>query len=554
MLSEAFFAEVCEGPVRGEVMHVLRRIENTQRKLLILGFERETRERADVEVLVPDLGEAWDLLLLAEDAAPGVVDEVIMFPTVGLWFRRALETVVDGHVDTPAKRAEIGVVHAVAAAAALRAGLSFDIRVPVTQGVVSLPTVGHYEIAVDPSVDFVPLHHSEAGTKVEHVKFRPVRRHRSTASGVVLEVVFEDTDPHRAFADNPAAPDPLSDTEFERWCAQLDAAWETLVGWDRRYAEELSVGLLSLAPLTREGKLVGASSASAFGAIALCEKPSADELADALVHELQHSKLNAVLECASLHRTDEVDYFYAPWRDDPRPLNGVLHGIYAFTSVVEFWRARRGLVSEGRAAKADYAFVLRALQVRMAIDDIASTAQLNHWGRIFLDKLSSRLAVCEDDLTEADRTGPVAKLVADHRALWRVRHVVPDGPGIARLADAYLAGEAKLTGSTLDHRIAEEPVPGASDRAPLFKAQALGLATTHADPADLACAAGDVEAATAAYRRRLEADPDDEQAWAGLTLTLNTARPEVARALHRELRTRAVDRPDPVRLAGWSAG
>ncbi|MEU4768031.1 HEXXH motif-containing putative peptide modification protein [Actinosynnema sp. NPDC023794] len=554
MLSEAFFAEVCEGPVRGEVMHLLRRIENTQRKLLILGFERETRALADVEVLVPDLGEAWDLLLLAEDAAPGVVDEVIMFPTVGLWFRRALETVVDGHIDTPAKRAEIGVVHAVAAAAALRAGLSFDIRVPVTQGVVSLPTVGQYEVAVDLSVDFMPLHHSESGTKVEHVKFRPVRRHRSTASGVVLEVVFEDTDPHRAFADSPAAPDPLSDTEFERWCAQLDAAWEILVGWNRRYAEELSVGLMSLAPLTREGKLVGASSASAFGAIALCEKASADELADALVHELQHSKLNAVLECVSLHGTDEVDYFYAPWRDDPRPLNSVLHGIYAFTSVVEFWRARRGLVSEGRAAKADYAFVLRALQVRMAIEDIASTAQLNHWGQIFLEKLSSRLAACEDDLTEAERTGPVAKLVADHRALWRVRHVMPDGPGIAGLADAYLAGEAKPTGSALDHRIAEEPVPGASDRAPLFKAQALGLATINADAADLACAAGDVEAATAAYRRRLEADPDDEQAWAGLALTLNTARPEVVRALHRELRTRPVDRPDPVLLAGWSAG
>jgi hypothetical protein len=100
-------------------------------------------------------------------------------------------------------------------------------------------------------------------------------------------------------------------------------------------------------------------------------------------------------------------WFYAPWRDDPRPLNGVLHGIYAFTSVVEFWCARRRQVPEDQAAAADFAFVLRSLQVRAAIDDIASSAPLNEWGGLFLETLSSRLAACEVDLTEARKPSSI---------------------------------------------------------------------------------------------------------------------------------------------------
>jgi len=41
--------------------------------------------------------------------------------------------------------------------------------------------------------------------------------------------------------------------------------------------------------------------------------------------------LNAVVELVDLPGGKEL--FYAPWRDDPRPLLGLLHGIYAFTAV-----------------------------------------------------------------------------------------------------------------------------------------------------------------------------------------------------------------------------
>ncbi|MYU11474.1 HEXXH motif domain-containing protein, partial [Streptomyces sp. SID8361] len=79
------------------------------------------------------------------------------------------------------------------------------------------------------------------------------------------------------------------------------------------------------------------------------------------------------------------------------------------------------------------------------------------------------------------------------------------------------------------------------------------------DRVDLDWVAGDAAAALRGYRARLEADPDDIAAWAGLALSLpdGVARttllnhPELAVALHRELRTAPGRGPDPVALARW---
>jgi len=419
-------AEIYRGPISTTTMRFLRGIEHSQRKQLLIGLVGEIRRHRPVKESLPDVEEAWRLLLRAEDSFPDVVDEIVMFPAVGLWIRRGLDKASADFEDTPSNRADVGVVHAIAAAAAIRAGIAFSLPVPVVQGVVSLPTVGQFDV-VDDSADYVVVDHDGSTTTpnceaAEADSFRAVRTHRTEAAGMRLDVVFDDIDPHRAFTEDSTAPAPLKDSEFRSWSAQLDNAWSILVHWNSGYAEELAAGLISIVPLTREGRLVGASSAGAFGAISLSEKPSADDLADALVHELQHSKLNAVFEITILHEAHHCDYFYAPWRDDPRPLDGVLHGIYAFTSVVEFWHDRRDQVPENRVADAGSTFVLRALQVRMAIEDVAASNHLNEQGTRFLNALSDRLAKCEVALTAADRTGAVARAIADHRALWQAEH------------------------------------------------------------------------------------------------------------------------------------
>jgi HEXXH motif-containing protein len=64
-------------------------------------------------------------------------------------------------------------------------------------------------------------------------------------------------------------------------------------------------------------------------------------LAETLVHEAQHGVLGVVEDAVPLVDLDADLLCYAPWRDDPRPVGGLLHGCYAHLAVTAFWRRRR---------------------------------------------------------------------------------------------------------------------------------------------------------------------------------------------------------------------
>lgn len=536
-LSGAGFDLICAGPVTPAVMDVLRRAQYSRRRLGLRALlEVARRGGTDVE-------HAWVTLAGAERVDPAAVEDVLMAPAVGLWLARALRRTVGA--GEPAA-VEIGVLHAVAAAAAVRVGIAARLTVPVAHGFVTLPTVGQYEVpeAVE-SVELV----CDAGGSVRvdgrGRRFRPFRRHRSDARGLSWEVTVDDVDPHRGFA-APTPPDPLDGAEHARWCALLDEAWSLLTGWNTDYAAELSAGLTSLVPLDPGGGVVGASSATAFGAVALAARGSAAEFAETLVHEVQHSKLNAVLELVHLHDAGGAERHYAPWRDDPRPLTGVLHGLYAFISVVEFWHGQ---------APGSFTFVLRVRQLRLALDSV-DTSRLTEAGRRLVDAVSRRLAVCEPAAASSDHADVVGTITADHWATWRIRHVRPHPEDVAGLADEWLAGgrrSRRVRGDVVGTGARAE-----SRRAALLRMKALdreGFAHVAPDGADAAFAHGDLVTATSAYLDRVERDSDDGGAWVGLGLAASLPsllrEPEVVRAVHRELTARLGEAPDPVRLARW---
>ncbi len=75
----------------------------------------------------------------------------------------------------------------------------------------------------------------------------------------------------------------------------------------------------------------------------------ASALAVTLVHEFSHGKLNALLDVCDLVDTASPIKIKVGWRPDPRPVEGVLHGIYAHAAVADIWRVRaeRGAGSAG---------------------------------------------------------------------------------------------------------------------------------------------------------------------------------------------------------------
>jgi len=64
-------------------------------------------------------------------------------------------------------------------------------------------------------------------------------------------------------------------------------------------------------------------------------------MADALIHELLHNRLFFVVDggelLESVGEAAESSEFYSPWRDDLRPLSGLLHAVYVYIGVTRFW-------------------------------------------------------------------------------------------------------------------------------------------------------------------------------------------------------------------------
>ncbi len=63
-------------------------------------------------------------------------------------------------------------------------------------------------------------------------------------------------------------------------------------------------------------------------------------MADALIHELLHNRLFFIVDRGEILEgvePAERSQFYSPWRDDLRPLSGLLHAVYVFIGVCKFW-------------------------------------------------------------------------------------------------------------------------------------------------------------------------------------------------------------------------
>jgi HEXXH motif-containing protein len=392
-LPVAAFEEFCAGPSSSQSIDALRASQFSQRRLRLLTAFDQVSES-------PEYDRATEMLVEVDDACPGVIADLLLHPPTGVWLVRALRS------DT-----ELDYLNCLAASAAIRTGLPFEIEVPVHGGYVCLPTVGA-----------APVSGAMATIRGLPAGFIPSTRHRTGTDGITLDVLIEDNDPYREFAD-PIPPRPLGAKELSAWRRLLDDAWDILTERHTAYANELSAGLTTLVPITSGRKVAGASARPAFGGLALSTKDTSAKLADILVHELQHSKLNAILDLISLTDGDSEARWYAPWRTDPRPLTGVLHGIYAFTSVVEFWHVEREhLTDPDEAQQADFAFAYRRHQVREAVDNLSHTDGLTTFGRRLVEAADLRIKACEDALVPADIRRKAAQRTDYDRAVWRRRN------------------------------------------------------------------------------------------------------------------------------------
>jgi uncharacterized protein len=391
-LREADFAGLAAGHGSAEAVGVLRRNQAAlQRDLLALiarqGPQQDGRFAA-----------AWDLLASLSVSAPDAVAAVLAHPYTRVWAVRLLLAL--RREGEPAPTADVHHLEAVAASAAVHAGLGRRVPVPVRDGAAPLPGFGTLVPGPGERV------WCETGALRDLDLLAPVRR--IDAAGLWL--TLEDTDPYRGCHGHPAGR--LDPVEADAWARALPAALGYLDEHHPAFAPGLRAGLTTVMPMRRpaDGSQRSAAARHAFGAVGVALPADPASLALLLVHEFQHVKLGALLDIAELYDVADAEpRHYAPWRADPRPLEGLLQGTYAHLAVVDYWRVRRTLLTGSEREAAEERFARWRMHTVEAVEQLLKSGSLTPLGERLAEAMGRTL-----DPWLAEPVGRAA-LAAAHR-------------------------------------------------------------------------------------------------------------------------------------------
>lgn len=525
----------------------------------------------------------YELLARVQVANPAAAAWLLGLPHLGGWLHDGLI-----HLD---QDTDLDFAHfaCLAAAAAIRGGVGFDLDVPVRDGRIRLPGLGSLRVTGQP--DWIRLHGD--GELVQAGHERGIGRQflvpddgsaaapdprwagtplvRASADGMAWDVLLETTDPYLDRYTLPMVTD-LQASELAKWRHGLQAAWEVLVRHHRWAADPVGGAVSVIVPLTprSDTDFVSATTQAAFGSIATSWPPDAVTMAETIVHEFQHGKLCGLMDLVPLIEPGG-ERVYAPWRQDPRPASGLLQGIYAHLGIVRFWQSQRRAETEpDDLLRAEVHFARWGHALTLAIGTLRQAGGLTEDGKRFVTMLQAwaRDVVAE---TVSSGAGQVAAEVAqDHWLTWQLRHLATDPAQVAVIAAAYLDGGG-FPGRVTGTRVAEDTRKvGSSARSQLLSERYLAparyrellaagnLPLSAADQLLLTTAGSE---AVQAYRDQIarSADPQPDL-WIGLALALSRSPASPLRAVfterlpllfdvHASLGTLA----DPVNLAGWFA-
>jgi uncharacterized protein len=406
-----------------------------RRTLLAAVYQEGSRTSAASETDKAGLRDAWEMLTTIDREQPEALDAVLSHPYVRVWAVRCLEQLrtswktdsafLSDSRDGQGLAVDLGHLSAIAAAAAVRANIKAVFIVPVMNAAVHLPTLGRLAIgtqrapspandeprtaAVEVTDEAVTIRVGEScwtlampdllanepatfaipGGDAASGEWQPVRMLRAPG----LRVALEDTDPYRECHQWRAAP-RLTDSEFARWQRHFLEAWQEIDREHAAYAPALAAGLTTLLPLAaaQDGRDVSAAARHAFGAVAAALPDDPVTLALLLIHEFQHVKLGAVLDLYDLYDPADGRLFHAPWREDMRPLEGLLQGTYAHLAVTDFWRVRQEVTSGTAAEAAGQRFAYWQAHTCDAIETLASSGSLTPLGLRFLDRMRNSVS------------------------------------------------------------------------------------------------------------------------------------------------------------------
>lgn len=360
-------------------------------KTLLTRAERETVSPRAIR----EFRSHWGLLERAEAHDPGAAREALGYPAVGAWLVAALDA-----FEPAAFEAALADLGAVAVAATSRAGVEAAATLPVRHGALTLPGLGGgatsapaIRVSIGPGGPRLRAEHrpEEAEGVGEPCGWRPLTV-LPGGSGVL-----DDRDPYLA-ADSGLAgfsPVPLRTYHEARpWLEMWEAALGLLRAADPERGAEVAGLVRALVPVVREESVapVSATRWSAPWAVLTTLPTTAEDMAEVLVHEVQHSKLAVLGDLVTLHHGDRDTVYNVGWRTDPRPLGAMLQGAYAHLALADLWdriSTRDGATAESRRRAGVRCAEYRE-QVADALTLLLGSDQLTFEGREFVDGMRRR--------------------------------------------------------------------------------------------------------------------------------------------------------------------
>ncbi len=399
---------LASGPAPPAILETLRSAELSKHMLLIrmIGASSEPLHDSALAVFEQARTSPWAARLLAH-------------AWTGAWAVRCLRWLDStGGLATPERLH----FNALAAALAIESGLDADLVLPVRDAMAYLPTLGALRIGGNGDTHRLRVRSGTADA-IPQDRERDTPGwlgHRwlmATAGDHPARTMLDDLSPYRD-SFRLELTGRLTAAEFARWQRLWTDAWTLLAEHAPARRTELVACLSTAVPLSRNAGRAGfsATSRDAFGAFSLTQPSDGVNLAITIVHEGQHAKLNALLDLGDLHHVSPHMYF-APWREDARPIGGLLQGTYAFLGIADMWWRLSADPDLEQIALRQFALVRE--QVSVAADALEEAPELTRHGRLFVAGIRAAL----DRLLATDLPDGMVKRarasVRKQRATWR---------------------------------------------------------------------------------------------------------------------------------------
>jgi HEXXH motif-containing protein len=188
----------------------------------------------------------------------------------------------------------------------------------------------------------------------------------------------------------------LNADDLPRWLSVGRKAFGLLSAVEQQLWIPVRNVLASVVPLQSPPQVnLSGTCDQVLGCICTSLSLNAAIFAETLVHEAAHVTLHILV--------DETSYwlgrggsYRSPWRNDPRPISGMVHGIFAFLAVAEFWGA---LLETSQAKEFESLGRVRlrtaTWQVQNAISELQFTPELTEAGKELLVMSASRVELLD---------------------------------------------------------------------------------------------------------------------------------------------------------------